>query len=74
MRTKLYYTTIRMDHLIALWIKEWDLWLLEMTQAKLAYETRFLKQMETFNNKGLVTKLLKLYLDRCRWKHNLAFF
>ena len=45
-----------------------------MTSAKLAYEAKFLKQMKAFDNKSLVIKLLKLYLDRCCWKHNLAFF
>ena len=55
------------------WKIEWDKQI-EDLDGKRKVDQEQLLNMLRFDNQKLVVKLLRLYLERCMWKQNMAFF
>jgi len=54
-----------MAYLKDMWKKEFDEYCIELTKSKIKSDRPIRRALEAFNNPVLVTKLLRLYLERC---------
>jgi hypothetical protein len=64
-RLKSHFTQGRMAYLKDMWKKEFDEYCIELTKSKIKSDRPIRRALEAFNNPVLVTKLLRLYLERC---------
>ena len=63
-----------MQCLLQNWKDEWARVADELDASKRKPDQEQLLSMLRFDNQKLVTKLLRLFLERCQWKQNMAFF
>ena len=68
----MHYHNYRLDHLMAVWQMEVKEYSLDLEMCKDPGHERLAKKMQNISE-DLVKKLLKLFVNRCRFIHALAF-
>ena len=67
------YCKSRWDYLRRYWNRELNLYLIDLQKSKKLEERLLTDQMESLDRK-FMELILKLYLERCKFRHSLVFF